>query len=541
MNENPVSTSTVQTDTVQTDWESLRLLNSYRLFVVIVLLAGFLAAPEDIAFGRIAPQAFYLAASVYAVLALLFAVWLRRRRPDYQTQCHLHFYTDIILLGVSIYASGGVSSGLGILLVIPVAGAGTLLQARYSLVYAALAALLLLTSEVLFHMRHGVAAAAYTQAALLGLALFATAFLARLLARRQAQSAALARQRSVDLRRLATLNERIIQQMEAGILVVAPDDRITLANASARELLGQAQHITEQTLKDVSEQLEAAMLRHRQSGRNPSQPIRIGNPEEHGRRLQVQFTDLGEQGTMMMLEDAAFIEHQVQQLKLASLGRLTAGVAHEIRNPLAAINHSAQLLAESGRDEADSRLVEIQLEHCRRINAIIESVLQLSRRGPGDRERTDLGEWLELFVAEFRAHHRLSTDRMRLEREGVNCTVMCHGGQLRQILTNLCENCLQHGRTRNHGPIRILVRLSRLPTGEAAIDIIDNGMPIARERLDDLFEPFYTTSHAGTGLGLYLARELCEANDAELHYVAMEDGNCLRIAFHGAENAGETT
>lgn len=537
MNGNPASPAT----TSQHDWESLRLLNSYRLFVVIVLLAGFLAAPGDIAFGRSAPQAFYLATSIYAVLALLFAVWLRRRRPAYQTQCHVHFHADIILLGVSIYASGGVASGLGILLVIPVAGAGTLLQARYALVYAALAALLLLTSEALFHMRVGIAAAAYTQAALLGVALFATAFLASLLARRQVQSAALARQRSVDLRRLATLNERIIQQMEAGILVVAPDDRITLANASARELLGQSRNIRGELLAEVSEQLDGAMLQHRQTGRNPSHPVRIGNPDEHGPRLQVQFTDLGEQGTLMMLEDAAFIEHQVQQLKLVSLGRLTAGVAHEIRNPLAAINHSAQLLAESGRDEADSRLVEIQLEHCRRINAIIESVLELSRRNPGDRQQTELGEWLERFVAEFRAHHRLSPERMRLERDDGNCIVTCHGGQLRQVLTNLCENCLQHGRTNDHGPVSISVRLSRLPAGEMAIDIVDNGVPIPRERLDDLFEPFYTTSRSGTGLGLYLARELCEANDAELHYVPMEAGNCLRIAFRGAKIPEEAT
>ncbi len=529
MNENPTSRTTPSPD-----WESLRLLNSYRLFVVIVLLVGFLAAPGDIAFGHSAPEAFHIAITAYAILALLFAISLRRRRPDYQTQCHLHFYTDIILLGVAIYASGGVSSGLGILLVIPVAGAGTLLQARYSLVYAALAAVMLLTSEVLFHMQAGAAAAAYTQAALLGIALFATAFLARLLALRQAQSTALARQRSIDLQRLAALNEQIIQQMEAGILVVSADGRITLANASAKELLGRPGEIADRPLAELSSQLETAMRSHRQSGRNPPHPVRVHRDDERSRRLQVQFTDLGEQGTMMMLEDAAFIEHQVQQLKLASLGRLTAGVAHEIRNPLAAINHSAQLLAESGRDQADARLVEIQLEHCRRINAIIESVLQLSRSGPGDRESIDLGEWLEIFVAEFRAHHRLSPDRMRLERNS-NFVVSCHSGQLRQILTNLCENCLQHGRTESQGPVCIRVRMTRTQEGNAVIDIIDNGLPIPREQLEDLFEPFFTTSRTGTGLGLYLARELCEANDAELRYVTMETGNCLRIEFRGSE------
>ena len=514
----------------QPDWQSLRLLNSYRLFIVIVLLAGFIATPGDIAFGQSAPRAFYFATSAYAILALLFAFWLHRRQPDHQTQCYVHFYSDVILLGIAIYASGGVSSGLGILLVVPVAGAGLLLQTRYSLVYAALATLLLLTSEAMRHLELGAAAAAYTQAALLGVALFAAAILAGLLARRHAYSAALARQRSVDVRRLAKLNELIIQQMEAGILVVDPQHRIQLANASGLELLDQSEDITGRPLATLSRRLEAAMRAHRETGQSPIRAITVGEAERP-RRLQVQFTDLGEQGTMIMLEDAAFIENQLQQLKLASLGRLTAGIAHEIRNPLAAINHSAQLLVESDRDPGDRRLLEIQLEHCRRINAIVESILQLTRRGPGDHDRIELDEWLEGFVVELREQRDLDPARIELQRPDEPLSVACHAGQLRQILTNLCNNCLQHGRTEDDSPIRIIIALRRGQGPGPVIDVIDNGMPIPRDLLDDLFEPFYTTSHAGTGLGLYLARELCEANGAELYYVHRETGNCLRITF----------
>lgn len=520
----------------QPDWLSLRLLNSYRLFVVIVLLAGFIATPGDIAFGQSAPRAFHVATSAYALLAVVFALWLRRRRPDHQTQCYVHFYTDVIVLAIAIYASGGVASGLGILLVVPVAGAGVLLQTRYSLVYAALATLLLLTSEAIRHLQLGADAAAYTQAALLGIALFAAAILAGLLARRHAYSAALARQRSVDLRRMAELNELIIQQMEAGILVVDPNHRIQLANASGLELLGQSEEITGQPLASLSRRLDAAMHRHRETGEAPIRAITVGEAERP-RRLQVQFTDLGEQGTMIMLEDAAFIENQLQQLKLASLGRLTAGIAHEIRNPLAAINHSAQLLRESDRETGDRRLLDIQLEHCQRINSIVESILQLTRRKPGDHDRFELGQWLEEFVTEFRQQRDLDEGRLELERPDDTFRVACHPGQLRQILTNLCNNCLQHGRTGDGSPIRITIRLARGRGPGPVIDVIDNGLPIPRETLDDLFEPFYTTSHAGTGLGLYLARELCEANGAELYYVHREAGNCLRMTFR--ETAGE--
>lgn len=521
------------------DWQSLRLLNSYRLFIVIVLLAGFIATPGDIAFGQSAPQAFYFATTAYAVLAVVFAVWLRRRQPDHQTQCYIHFYTDVILLGIAIHASGGVASGLGILLVVPVSGAGILLQTRYSLVYAALATLLLLTSEAVRHMQLGAAATAYTQAALLGIALFAAAILAGLLASRHAYSAALARQRSVDLRRLAELNELIIQQMEAGILVIDPNHRIQLANASGLELLGQSDDITGRPLASLSRRLDAAMRKHRESGQAPIRAITVGEAEQP-RRLQVQFTDLGEQGTMIMLEDAAFIENQLQQLKLASLGRLTAGIAHEIRNPLAAINHSAQLLVESDRNAGERRLLDIQLEHCQRINSIVESILQLTRRNPGDRDRFELGDWLGDFVTEFRQQRDLEDTRLELQRPDDALLVACHAGQLRQILTNLCNNCLQHGQTEDGSPIRITIRLARGQGPGPVIDVIDNGAPIPRDLLDDLFEPFYTTSHAGTGLGLYLARELCEANGAELYYVHREAGNCLRVTFREtAERDGE--
>ncbi|MDX1610630.1 MAG: ATP-binding protein, partial [Halofilum sp. (in: g-proteobacteria)] len=459
-------------------------------------------------------------------------VWLRRRRPGHQTQCYVHFYTDIVLLGVAIYASGGVASGLGILLVIPVAAAGTLLQTRYSLVYAALATLVLLTSEVVRHLQGGLADAAYTQAALLGLATFAAAGLARLLARRHAQSAALARQRSVDLKRMAALNELIIQQMEAGILVVDREGRVMLANASAPVLLGQTEPVAGLELDTLSARLDGAMREHRETGQNPVQPVTIGGEDERARRLQVQFTDLGEQGTLIMLEDAAFIENQLQQLKLASLGRLTASIAHEIRNPLAAINHSSQLLAEAEREPADARLLEIQLENCRRINAIIESILQLTRRRPGDQERMELEQWLEAFVDEYRTRHELSEERLTLHTDFNGAVVACHPEQLRQVLTNLCDNCLQHGRTENGGPVRIELRLGPGRGGLPIIDVIDDGVPIPQYLVDELFEPFYTTSHSGTGLGLYLARELCEVNGAELHYVNTEAGNCLRIAFH---------
>lgn len=513
------------------DWESLRLLNSYRAFVAIVLATGFLAIPDALSFGRQNAAVFLSATGFYAVLALVFAEGLRRRRPGFLTQCNIHFYTDIIALGVMLHASGGVTSGLGILMVVPVAAAGTLLQLRYSLVYAALATLLLLTSEMIRHLDAGLAATAYTPAALLGVAMFASALLAGLYARRHAQSIALARQRSVELRRLERLNERVIEQMEAGILVVAPDNRITQANASARVLLGNSRDLTGRELAGFSRRLNDAVLAHRQTGKTPVGSLSIGPDREGAQRVQVQFTDLGDQGTLVVLEDAAFIENQVQQMKLASLGRLTAGIAHEVRNPLTAIAHSAQLLAESDLEPGLARMVEIQLENCRRINAIVEGILQVSRRGQGAHEQIELVQWLQDFVTEFRGQHGLDEGEMTFEHEPRTCAGRFQPEQLRQVLVNLCGNCLQHGRTGTDDGVAIRVRLARDTSGQPIVDVLDNGVPIAQETLDDIFEPFYTTSHTGTGLGLYLARELCELNDGNLQYIHRPNGNCLRITL----------
>lgn len=513
------------------DWESLRLLNSYRLFVAVALLAGFLAALPAVPFGRTAPQAFYVFMASYLVLALLFALTIRARRPPADTQAYLHFYTDVIALSGAMYASGGVASGLGILLAVPVAGAGILLPLRHALVYAALSTLLVLTAEVVRHFQLGPVATAYPQAALLGAILFVVAILATLLARRGAQTAALAEQRSRALRRMSELNERIVQQMESGILVVAPDGTVTLANASADQLLAAGQAVTGQALESVAPGVAQALYAWRSQPRMPLGTVDPGTGADQ--RLQPQFTDLGEHGTLVSLEDAAFIEQQLQQLKLASLGRLTASIAHEIRNPLGAISHSAQLLAESADDDAgERRLVEIQLEHCRRINDIVENILQLSRRKAGSPTSLRLGDWLAGFADEFRATHGLDGERVRTGSDGAGLEpVLFDPEHLRQVVGNLCENSLKHGRTPDDGPVRITLETGAAAGGQPHLDIVDDGVPIEPQRIDEIFEPFYTTSHAGTGLGLYLARELCEANYAELRYISGGTGNRFRIQF----------
>lgn len=535
MDENPERSSTaIQLIGGAGSWLSLRILNSYRVFIALALLVGFLADPPGIEFGRADPATFYFAAAIYLLAALVYTLTIYLRRPGLDVQAYVQIYTDVLLLALAVHASGGIASGLAVLLVVPIAGAGSMFQPRHALLFAAIATLLVLGTEVARHLEQGPGAAAYPQAALLGAAFFVSALLASAFARRSAITADIARRRTRDVRKLSALNERIIQQMESGILVVDPDGLIVLANASAGQLLGDPERLIEQDLDRIAPGLASALTRWREAPDAPLGPVRRSGDD--GPALQLHFSDLGEQGTLIALEDAAFIEQQLQQLKLASLGRLTAGIAHEIRNPLGAISHSTQLLAEStSLGPEDRRFTGIVLDHCQRMNAIIENVLQLSRRRQSRAETLALDQWLADFSAEVRASRGLDPDRLRVDLRGAGIRARIDPGHLRQILWNLCDNALVHGRRDDGSGAGILVVAGHEDGAAPYIDVIDDGVPIDEEVVSGIFEPFYSTRHEGTGLGLYLARELCEINHSRLHYVREERGNRFHIDLAVAE------
>jgi two-component system sensor histidine kinase PilS (NtrC family) len=272
----------------------------------------------------------------------------------------------------------------------------------------------------------------------------------------------------------------------------------------------------------------------------------IGDPDTTPRSFQATgdsptvlpyFTRLGTTGsvgTLIVLEDATDITQQMQQLKLASLGRLTASIAHEIRNPLGAISHAAQLLDESRHvDQADRRLTEIIRDHSRRMNTIVENVLQLSRRENSQPQTFDLAPWLQHFVEELRAVEHLEPDQVTLDVSPQDVTVHIDPSHLQQVLWNLCQNAIQHGAGQGHVPKLMLRGGITAESPAPYVDVIDNGGGIDPQTVQQIFDPFYTTSSNGTGLGLYIARELCEINRARLNYIAVPTGgSCFRISFH---------
>jgi two-component system sensor histidine kinase PilS (NtrC family) len=520
-------------------WKPLRLLTLYRLILASLLTILFYSIPENITFGEYYPALYSLTCFFYLGFSLVAGLTARLQRPRYEFQTTFQVLIDIIVITLLTHASGGLASGLGILLIITVAAGSLLVPGRIAFLFAAVAAMAMIIEQFYSIQLLGLARSiGYTQSGLMGLALFATASLAYFMARRVRESEALARRRGIDIANLSKLNEHIVQRLQAGIIVTDPGQNIRLINATARKLLGTADHSENRPLARTAPALHRLLLDWQQYPGKETTPF---ESETTGIRMRPHFTPLDTAdglGALIFLEDMAAIDSQAQQMKLASLGRLTASIAHEIRNPIGAISHATQLINESDTiDQQDQRLMSIIGEQTRRVNAIVENILQLSRPGSALPQAIALDAWLAKFADEFVHSGACDAEQLSASVTPRDITAWMDPSQLHQVVWNLCQNALHHGGDEN-GATRIRLQATLSGTsGAPQLDIIDNGQGIAADMTNQIFEPFYTTKSSGTGLGLYLARELCEINNAHLSYhPAPEGGSCFRISF--PENTG---
>ncbi|MFU8837944.1 MAG: sensor histidine kinase [Thiohalomonadaceae bacterium] len=514
------------------NWRPLRFLNLYRFFIAALLVILFQLEQLPPPLGSSAPDLFYYTGLAYVAFSLLAMYPLWVRKPGFLFQLSSHMLADIGFIVVLMHASGGVSSGVGMLLVISIANGSMIAAGRISGLFAALASLAVLGDQIYSAWFGNPAHVNYSLAGMLGFTLFATAILAHVLARRARESEALARQRGIDLANMAQLTEYIIQHMHTGVMVVAPDRRVRLINSAAWRLLGMPTLPPNAPLQDYGNDLEE-QLRLWQRARH-EQKWRI-NPQSSPHQVLVQCIPIGSveaNGALLFLEDAAATTQHAQQLKLASLGRLTASIAHEIRNPLGAISHAGALLAESpALENPDRRLTEIIAEQSQRINSIIENVLQLGRRDRTQAQLLTLNDCLYRFLLEFGHVHPQADSQIRLESVPDGLCCWFDPGHLHQILSNLCENGLRHGHPAVGRPM-VRIVCGRMGENHGYIDVCDNGPGVPEELRSTIFEPFYTTQGKGTGLGLYLARELAECNQAQLRYEPDERGGSrFRLVF----------
>lgn len=518
------------------EWKPLRYFIIYRLTLAGLLVVLYFWGVTPLPVGYYDTELFRNAAVGYLLFAIVAATAGQLRTPAFDAQVMIQVFADIIAITLLMHASGGVSSGFGMLLLVAIAGGSVLTRGRIAILFAAMASIAVLSQQIFVWLTSPFPVTHYTHAGILGASLFATAYLAHLSARRIRMSEALAARREVDLANLSQLNEHIISRMQSGILVVDANNRVRLVNESARHMLGLKAHDEGARIEIIVPKL-AGLLQTWRGDR--SRPSHLFQHDSTQMKLICSFAGIGQgaaDGVLMFLEDASALTQQAQQLKLASLGRMAASIAHEIRNPLGAISHAGQLLSESSRlKEGDRRLTEMIRENSIRMNAIIENVLRISRGKPAKPQLLELKPWLEEFAQTFTQASGISKDGFEVSVEPEVIRVKVDPSQLHQVVWNLCENGLNHS---NGAPcIQLSARISA-STERPYLDIRDNGDGIPEGEQEHIFEPFFTTRDDGSGLGLYIARELCEGNQAALNYVPCEEGACFRISFSDPRREG---
>ncbi len=513
------------------DWRVLRLLSFYRLALVGILLALLAADYTPQVLSAIKPNWYRWTCQGYAAAALLLTWLVQSQAPRISVQAHLNFLVDLLATATLVYASGGVDDGLGTLLLIPAVVCALVLTPRMAVLQAAIGTLGMFGEELLRQYNHPLDAAAFTSTGVLGMILFGTSIAANTVAQRARKSEALASRMGSEFANLSRLNDVILESMHTGVLVLDDSLRVGNLNAAARELMRTTSRAEGRALELESPALAERLRWWLVSKESDDAPMSLGaNMPE----VIVRISRLGTSAQapiMVLLEDASRLREQAQQIKLAALGRLSASIAHEIRNPLAAISHAGQLLYEAPDISAENRrLLAMIHRHSDRIDKIVGDIMSLSRREAAQPLIIPLAMWLEDTVILYREGHGKAQRPIELADISKSIRVYFDPRHLQQLMFNLWDNAFRHG-ARDGATITVRVSAGVERGGRPWLDVSDNGPGIAPEVLDKIFEPFFTTSHGGTGLGLYLARELCEFNQARMSYQRRPVGACFRVSF----------
>jgi len=524
-------------DEPELGWRVLITLNVFRLLISTTLLLLFAVGSEPRFFGDTQPTLFAATAAGYLVFAILSAIALRQQWVPKNALAVTQLVVDIVAIVMLMHASGGISSGLGGLLVIFLGAASVVIPMTVAASLAAFATFAILGEQFYTQLTSLSISPNYPAAGILSGVIFAIALAAQPLAKRIQASEALARQFGVDLKNLSELNEYIVQHLRESIVVVDRHDAIRLINSSATQLLSVGEAPPGTPLASTSTALSEYINRWRGDMSLSSHPELTLITEGDNVRITAHLAPLGKDGQragpiLVFLEDVSHINARVQQSKLASLGRLSASIAHEIRNPVGAMSHAAQLLEESpGLDEDDRRLTEIIQTHSSRVSHIIDNVLQLSRRDSSRPERLALKSWLDEFADEFVRTLELQEGELTIRNLPDDLEVRMDRSHLRQVLWNLCDNAVKYAS--ETGGILVEIQGGRIQgQGRPYIEVLDCGLGVDEATADKIFEPFFTARSGGTGLGLYISRELCELNRATLLYLDRPGGGSIfRIVF----------
>ncbi|WMW79882.1 ATP-binding protein [Undibacterium cyanobacteriorum] len=543
-------------------WRSLQTFNVSRVLIALILIT-YLSVKSSRDVWQFDQASLLGITATYLVLSIGFVILKARWTKRFMLQLVMQVSIDLIIISTLYVGAGGSKSGLVILYLFPLAGAGILGSLLVALSFVSAVSLFLLFVNA-YQVLQSEDSHLISQAGLYGASYFAVVYVLNRLARNLIGQEELARKRGFELSLQQSMNRTIIADMDDGVLVLDQNGNVFEANPAAERLLGLEHHEYASTgplrIRDISylspivdemdkwkaghdphttawlrnEGASFVVLRH-QNRINSSEESYAEEAPDTGTHLKLRFVSIDEDAmenndglttprTIVFIQNVSDIENQAQQLKLASMGRLTASIAHEVRNPLSSISYATSLMSEDVHNEAQSRrLLKIVEDNVTRLNKLIEDILKLSRKAQANLEPVYLVNALEEIVQEFVETRGIAPDTILLQDDG-HFYVRFDPDHLHEVITNLLSNAVRYASGKAHC-IRLVMKISS--SGRRELHIQDDGPGISATVRSHLFEPFYTTSSKGTGLGLYMARELCLNNHAVLDYEYRNDDTVI--------------
>ena len=491
------------------------LLNVCRLTILMSMFVLYMMSvfSENAGLKKMVPPTiFYIWAAVYAGITLISIIrphWVRQENDKLPNASAV---VDIVMIMVLVYLTGGIGTGIGILVLPFVATSCMLSYGKFPILYAGFTTVcvlcvMFLSDQLSLNVETWDGRNIGTAIVLIG-ASFAVAYLTSYSAAFLRDATASARKHKRNYNRVRGLNQLVLNRVQEAVIVIDPELKVWLFNRQAKNYFsGLAAEHKEPIFEDLvarwllnpGKAFEADIHLHRFSMHVRAVPM----VEEDGKLL------------MLFLRSLREIAAEAMATKLASLGQLTANLAHEIRNPMSAIRHANDLLQENIEDPVGKKLHGIIDGNIRRIDKMLEDISTLNKKDNLGRESINLMKFWLAFKQEFTLNNPSSVGCIKMEMQGKNLTVTADPMHVQQIMWNLCNNAWRHS-TKGSGAIKVFIK----PSGKLNVSIVvsDDGPGAAPEIRNRLFEPFFTTEKGGTGLGLYVARELAHANLGQLHY-----------------------
>ena len=515
----------------------LYLFAFYRVLVA-ALLALVVFSPAGALIGDMhLPQLARTVSVAYTALSILLVVLARRTGDGDALAPHAAagLAIDLVVMLLATHAMPGAGPGIALMLVFNLAAGSLFLSVRWAMVFAAAATAALVAEYTWDRIEQVHAYRPLAEVLMFSVAYFAVAALMHHLGRQMQDARRLADQRGAEAANLAEINELVIRRMRIGVILVDGTGRVRMTNEAAQLLLrddsdGDRPGMHGRVLAEVVPELAMRLAAWLHDGRQDDTPMACG-PDRTDVLPRFARLLATSDSTLIFLDDTSLVSRRAESITLAAMGRFSASLAHEIRNPLAAISYATQLLEESqDLSSSDRRLLQIIHQQCMRTNGIVESVLGLARRERAKPEHIELVGFMRNFIDDYRMIVPEENAQLRITDGPPRLPVMFDPRHLQQIMTSLVNNAVRYGHMPGEMP-RIAIHVEgdqRAPV----ISVLDRGPGIPESVASQLFRPFFTTSENGTGLGLYIAHELCRANEATLEYIAVPGGGaCFRITL----------